>query len=117
MLVREYRTRLRDILTEMNPEEGVAIADLMLCAALETDMGTMLSVLDEEMSEESEEFCGKAIKELSYGKPIQYILGSCCFFGQDIFVGEGVFIPRSDTELLVETALKILQPGDLFADL
>ena len=30
MLVREYRTRLRDILTEMNPEEGVAIADLML---------------------------------------------------------------------------------------
>ena len=117
MLVREYRTRLRDILTEMNPEEGVAIADLMLCAALETDMGTMLSVLDEEMSEESEEFCGKAIKELSYGKPIQYILGSCCFFGQEIFVGEGVFIPRSDTELLVETALKILQPGDLFADL
>jgi release factor glutamine methyltransferase len=101
----------------MNPEEGVAIADLLLCAALETDMGTMLSVLDEEMSEESEEFCGKAIKELSYGKPIQYILGSCCFFGQDIFVGEGVFIPRSDTELLVETALKILQPGDLFADL
>ncbi len=117
MLVREYRTRLRDILAEMNPEEGVAIADLLLCAALETDRGTMLSVLDEEMSLESEEFCGKAIKELSYGKPIQYILGSCCFYGQDIAVGDGVFIPRSDTELCVETALKLLQPGDVFADL
>ena len=72
MLVREYRTRLRDILAEMNPEEANTIADLLLCAALETDRGTMLSVLDEEMSDESEEFCGKAIKELSYGKPIQY---------------------------------------------
>ena len=54
MLVREYRTRLRDILAEMNPEEANAIADLLLCAALETDRGTMLSVLDEEMSEEEE---------------------------------------------------------------
>ena len=117
MLVREYRTRLRDILAEMNPEEANTIADLLLCAALETDRGTMLSVLDEEMSDESEEFCGKAIKELSYGKPIQYILGSCCFYGQEIFVGDGVFIPRSDTELLVETAMKLLKPGDLFADL
>ena len=117
MLVREYRTRLRDILGEMNPEEASTIADLMLCAALETDRGTMLSVLDEEMSDEAEEFCGKAIRELSYGKPIQYVLGSCCFYGMEIAVGDGVFIPRSDTELCVETALKLLQPGDTFADL
>lgn len=117
MILREYRTRLRDILNEMNPEEGTAIADLLLCAALQTDKGTMLAMLDEETTSDAEDFCGKAIQDLSYGKPIQYVLGSCCFYGQEIAVGEGVFIPRSDTELLVETAVKLLQPGDLFADL
>lgn len=117
MLLREYRTRLRDILCEMNPEEGTAIADLLLCAALGQERGGMLASLDDEVSEDAEEFCGKAIYDLSYGKPIQYVLGSCCFYGQEIVVGEGVFIPRSDTELCVETALKLLKPGDLFADL
>ena len=29
MILREYRTRLRDILVEMNPEEGASIADLI----------------------------------------------------------------------------------------
>ncbi len=117
MLLREYRTRIRDLLGEMNPEDAESISDLLLCAALEKDRGTLLAVLDEEVPEEAEEFCGKAIYELSYGKPIQYVLGSCCFFGQEIAVGEGCFIPRSDTELCVETALKLLKPGDLFADL
>ncbi len=117
MLLREYRTRIRDILTEMNPEEASSITDLLLCAALETDRGAMLAHLDEEVSDEAEEFCGSAIRDLSYGKPIQYVLGSCCFYGQEIAVGPGCFIPRCDTELCVETALKLLKPGDLFADL
>lgn len=117
MLLKEYRTRLRDILCEMNPQEGAIIADLLLCAALETDRGTLLTLPDEEVSEETEEFCGRAVYELSMGKPLQYVLGSCCFYGQEIAVGKGCFIPRSDTELCVETALKLLKPGDRFADL
>ena len=34
MLLKEYRTRLRDILQKMNPEEGTVIADLLLAAAM-----------------------------------------------------------------------------------
>lgn len=117
MLLREYRTRIQDVLNEMNPAEAASVTDLLLCAALETDRGALLASLDEELPEEVEEFCGKAIYELSCGKPIQYVLGVCCFYGQDIYVGEGCFIPRSDTELCVETALKLLPQGGLFADL
>ena len=40
------------------------------------------------------------------GQPLQYILGEWEFFGMRLFVGEGVLIPRPDTEVLVETVLE-----------
>ncbi len=39
------------------------------------------------------------------GMPLQYLLSEWEFMGHPFFVGEGVLIPRADTETLVETAL------------
>lgn len=49
--------------------------------------------------------------------PLQYILGQWDFFGCTFKVNEHCLIPRPDTELLVETAIKILPRGGVFADL
>lgn len=38
--------------------------------------------------------------------PVKYILGQCEFMGMDFMVEPGVLIPRPDTEILVEQALK-----------
>lgn len=38
--------------------------------------------------------------------PIKYILGNCEFMGLDFYIRQGVLIPRPDTEILVEEAIK-----------
>ncbi len=41
--------------------------------------------------------------------PLQYILGCWSFYGYEFLVGEGVLIPRADTETLVDVALDFLK--------
>lgn len=43
-------------------------------------------------------------------EPLQHIIGAAGFYGLDIEVGPGVFIPRPETELLVESALRAIAP-------
>lgn len=49
--------------------------------------------------------------------PLQRILGSQNFMGLDFAVGEGVLIPRQDTEILVEEAMRRLHDGMRILDL
>lgn len=49
------------------------------------------------------------IRRRATGEPLQYILGRWEFMDCEFFVGEGVLIPRPETELLVEFAKKFLK--------
>lgn len=49
--------------------------------------------------------------------PLQHVLGRTEFYGLEIASPEGVFIPRPETETLVDVALASLGEGALFADL
>ena len=49
-----------------------------------------------------------AIRRRSPGYPVAYITGEKEFFGRSFFVNEDVLIPRPDTEVLVEQALRVI---------
>ena len=49
--------------------------------------------------------------------PLQHLTGVAGFRRLDLAVGPGVFVPRPETEVLVEWALARLAPGDLVVDL
>lgn len=48
------------------------------------------------------------IEQRTAGTPLQYILGFWEFYSLKFLVGEGVLIPRADTEILVEQAVNAL---------
>lgn len=64
-------------------------------------------------SEEVDSVCAEKFLSLverrSNGEPLQYILGKWEFMGLPFYVGEGVLIPRPETEMLVEFALDFLK--------
>lgn len=57
----------------------------------------------------NEEYCEliKRFNRRSKREPLQYISGFAYFYGEKFIVGDGVLIPRSDTEVLVEEAFNL----------
>ncbi len=58
-----------------------------------------------------------AVERRAARTPLQYVLGEWQFYRQTYRVGPGCLIPRADTEILVEEAIRKLPKGTFFADL
>jgi release factor glutamine methyltransferase len=50
-------------------------------------------------------------------EPLQHILGQAYFYGRAFNVNKNVLVPRFDTEVLVENALKTVKDGDAVLDM
>lgn len=53
--------------------------------------------------------CALLLARRLRGEPLQYIIGEWDFYGETFEVGEGVLIPRADTETLVDEAIRLLR--------
>ncbi len=73
--------------------------------------------MDDEMAADWEEEFKTLIKKRSEHIPLQYITGEQEFMGLKFHVNSNVLIPRQDTEILVEEALKYIRPGMSILDL
>ena len=49
------------------------------------------------------------IRKRCNGVPLQYLMKETCFYGLKLHVGKGVFIPRPETEVLVEKIIYLVQ--------
>lgn len=57
----------------------------------------------------------EALNRTACGMPIQYIMGDCEFMGLKFYVSPSVFIPRPETEILVENTLRLIKDKRLNA--
>jgi release factor glutamine methyltransferase len=83
-------------------------AEILILKALsisKSDLYTKSFDIAEDIEKKIDEFVERRAK----GEPIQYIIGHVEFFDLKIYVGKGVLIPRPETELLVEEAIKLLR--------
>lgn len=58
-----------------------------------------------------------AVRRRAAREPLQYLLGTWDFWRQTYEVSPQCLIPRPDTEILVEEAIRLLPDGAFFADL
>lgn len=64
-----------------------------------------LKLIPESVDEQSIKKFEKAILELSKGVPLQYVTKTARFYDRDFYVEKGVFIPRLDSEYLIDLVL------------
>lgn len=104
-------------LKEAQLEEAQLDARLLLEEICGTDHNTLLCHGDREVSEKEEEQYRKTIEQRAQHVPLQHILGYQDFMGLRFHVNEHVLIPRQDTEILVEEAMRYLHDGMRILDL
>lgn len=97
--------------------EGENDAWLLLSAVCRIDRNFYYVYGREDMREEQEKEYLDFLKKRASHIPLQYITGEQEFMGLNFKVNPHVLIPRQDTEILVEEALKAITPGMEILDL
>lgn len=80
---------------------------------LGTEVSRLLFIKNESVPESVVNKLSEAVEKRLAGRPLQYIIGSWDFYGLPFFVGDGVLIPRQDTELIVDLALDFIRKNDM----
>jgi release factor glutamine methyltransferase len=103
------RARLRERLlaAEKNPRD----ADSLLCHALGRSLTWLIAHSDDGVDQSVAGEAGQMVDRRLAAEPLQYIRGYTEFFGRRFAVDSRVLIPRLETEILVEAAIKRLGAG------
>ena len=84
-------------------------AKVLLGHVLHVDRATLIAHPEIHLTGGQEQQYQRLLERRKRGEPIAYIVEHKEFFGLDFFVDRRVLIPRPETELLVEIALKIIR--------
>lgn len=102
-------------------DAGVAEAELDARLLLEyvckTDRNTLYSHPEKEVLEDEYKAFLQLLLRRKNREPLQHLTGVTDFMGLEFQVNENVLIPRQDTEILVEEALKVRMDGDRILDM
>jgi len=103
-------------LREKGVEEGRLDAELLLSDALGLDRVGLYLNYDRPLTAAELALFRKGVSRRARREPLQYILGRVEFWSLPFVVNPAVLIPRPDTEILVEEALKRASAGAAILD-
>ena len=111
-LIAHYSKQLSEY--SESPESDVK---LLVSHILDVEPKELYHLRDRQFADPEKDKINQFIKRRAEGEPVQYITGNCYFYNTEIQVGPGVLIPRPETEVLVDMALKELNAGDKVLDI
>jgi release factor glutamine methyltransferase len=98
-----------DYLRDKGTEAPRLCAEVLLAHQLNATRIDLYLSFDKPLSEPELEGYRSLIRRRLQGEPIQYITGRQEFWSLEFEVGQGVLIPRPESELLVEQSLSLLK--------
>lgn len=106
--VRALLTWAREWLAKKGVESPRLDAELLLASALSCSRTRLYVDFDKPLSAEELARVKPLLQRRAQREPVAYILGEREFYGRPFRVRRGVFIPRPETELLVQMALEAI---------
>ena len=100
-----YEELLQSGIQQLGFNKKKDVEDL-LCYSAKITLAELLANKNKEVGDVAVNIYHKALDEYVKGKPLAYITHNACFYGYDFFVNEGCLIPRVDSEVLIENALR-----------
>ncbi len=108
-MLKDLYLKLRGILSEAGIEAPGLEARLLIEGVTGMNRASQIANSNSEISGEIQEKLISMAQKRAEHLPLQYILGKWSFMGFEFKVGEGVLIPRDDTEVLVGLCLDYLK--------
>lgn len=109
--VGEVLSAARKFLSEKETPEARLQAEQLLAHSLNLTRFDLYTQYDRPLNKEERDRYRRLLKERSNGRPLQHLTGRQAFRRLTLKMAPGVFIPRPETEILVETILSGLGKG------
>ena len=109
MIIRNALKEGQEKLQISNIESSLLDSEILISRAMRSDRKFIILNSDKEIKKENYNYYKKLISERAKGKPIAYLTGKKDFWKYEFNINEGVLIPRPETELIIENALKIFK--------
>ncbi len=116
MTYNEFKAKALSALSEIT-ENARLEADILMLHFSHLKKNELLMARSNEIPNDVLAQLEDGLNRRTQREPLQYIIGEWEFFGLRMFCGDGCLIPRPETELLCELAIKNLPRNATFIDL